>query len=232
VTRRRVRRKLERLERQRALDRERARIAQDLHDDLGAGLTEIGLTSELVQDPLVTPEESRSYAAEIATRARELVAALDEIVWAVNPRNDTVRATAAYFCQFAQHLLKPAGIRCRLEVDKDLPEATLSSDQRHHLFLAFKEACHNVVQHARATEVQLSIRADAGMIEVALADNGQGMASGVAPAGEGHDGLLNMQARMVHLGGTFAVKAEAPQGTRVTLRLPLHAGSRGEFAGN
>ena len=91
------------LQQQQALERERSRIAQDLHDDLGAGLVEINFGSELAQDPALGMNEVREHTREIGTRAREMVTALDEIVWAVNPKHDSVSSLATYFCQFAQH---------------------------------------------------------------------------------------------------------------------------------
>ncbi len=219
MTHRRVRRRLERLERQRELERERARIAQDLHDDLGAGLTEIGLTSELVQDATLPREETRGYAQEIAARARELVAALDEIVWAVNPRNDSLPAVAAYFCQFAQHLSQPAGLRCRLDIAPALPDLPLDADQRHNLFLAFKEAIHNVVRHARAQEIRLAVAMEGRELIVRLRDDGEGFTPG--PTAVGEDGLGNMRHRLRHLGGSCEVSSAPGRGTEVTFRLPL-----------
>lgn len=219
ATRRRMQRRLQSLERLRELERERARIAQDLHDDLGAGLTEIGLTSELVQDATLPAEESREYAREIGGRARELVVALDEIVWAVNPRNDSLPALAAYFSQFAQHLCKPAGLRCRLDIAPDLPPWPLAAEQRHNLFLAFKEAVNNVVRHAGAREVRLTIALAAQRLVVTLQDDGCGFRPGATP--EGADGLGNMRTRLQRLGGQCDIHSELGQGTRVCLDLPL-----------
>ena len=212
-------RQIELLQLQGATERERARIAQDLHDDLGAGLTQISLNTVMAQNPAVTPDVAAGLLHEIDQRARELVTALDEIVWAVNPKNDTLPSLARYFCQFAQSYSLPSGMACRLEVAPALPDAPVSAEQRHHLFLTLKEALHNVLQHSRATEIRLTIAADAQWLTVTLADNGRGFTP--APVPEGADGLHNMADRLKVLGGSCVVTSAPGAGTTVVLRLPL-----------
>lgn len=219
--RRRYRRKLERLEQQRALERERTRIAQDLHDDLGAGLVEINFGSELAQDTTLNPEEVREHAREIGARAREMVTALDEIVWAVNPKHDDVSSLATYFCQFAQHFLKPASVRCHLEVAKNLPERPLNSEQRHSLFMAFKEALSNAVQHAGATDLWLAISVRAGRLCISVRDNGRGMDLAAARERTSADGLGNMRERLRRLGGQCEITSRPGEGTSVSFLIPL-----------
>ncbi len=219
ATKRRHRYQLERLELERTMERERARIAQDLHDDLGAGLTQISLNTALAQNPAVTPDTAGGLLEEIDQRARELVAALDEIVWAVNPRNDTVPALGRYLCQFAQSCLQPAGIACRLEVAPGLPDTPVVAEQRHHLFLAFKEALHNAIRHSGASELRLEIAARDRTLSVTIADNGRGFTQG--SISEGADGLGNMRERMSRLGGRCVVVTAPGQGTTVTFQLPL-----------
>jgi signal transduction histidine kinase/ligand-binding sensor domain-containing protein len=217
--RRRHRRQVERLNLLQATEQERVRIARDLHDDLGAGLTQISLNTALVQNPAVTPEVAGGLLQEIDQRSRELVTALDEIVWAVNPKNDTVPSLARYLCQFAQQSLLPGGIVCRLEVALDLPDAPVGAEQRHNLFLAFKEALNNTLRHSGASEVRLEIVRDGRTLSVTLADNGRGFALG--PVVADSDGLVNMRARLAALGGSCVVTSEPGRGTTVVLRLPL-----------
>ena len=222
--RRRHRRQIERLEMERGTERERARIAQDLHDDLGAGLTQISLNTAMAQSPAVTPDVAVGLLSEIDQRARELVTSLDEIVWAVNPKNDTVPALARYLCQFTQSCHLPAGMVCRLDVAPELPDVPVGAEQRHHLFLAFKEALHNAIQHSAASQLRLEILADARTLSVKLADNGRGFVSGAVP--DGADGLHNMRARLERLKGCCVVTSVPGQGTTVWLRLPLEDGRR------
>ncbi len=221
LVRRRYQLRIEKLEQRQALERERTRIAQDLHDDLGAGLVEINLGSELAGDPSLTPEELREQTREIAARARQMVTALDEIVWAVNPKHDTVSSLATYFCQFAQHFLAATPIRCQLEVARDLPPSPLDAEKRHSLFLAFKEALCNLVQHSRANAVRLTIGAAAGQLTITLTDDGCGTDLQAPRTRAGADGLDNMRRRLAHLGGHCAIQSAPGQGLTVTFTVPL-----------
>jgi ligand-binding sensor domain-containing protein/signal transduction histidine kinase len=225
VVRLRHRRRIEQLERQRAMDRERARIAQDLHDDLGSGLTEISFGSEFAQDPTLGLVETRQYTQEIGTRARELVAALDEIVWAVNPKNDTVASLASYLCQYAERFLKPTRLRLRLKVARDLPPAPLNAEERHNLFLAFKEALHNVVQHSKSTDVQLAIGLEHEILTVMVGDNGTGFDPNTAQSEA--DGLGNMRRRLERIGGSYELVSLIGKGTTATFRFPLQRARAG-----
>jgi signal transduction histidine kinase len=221
AVRRRYRRRFERLQQQQALERERTRIARDLHDDLGTGLVEINLGSELAQDPALGSDEVREHTREIGVRAREMVTALDEIVWAVNPRHDSVSSLATYFCQFAQHFLKATSVRCHLDVAPDLPAAPLNAEQRHSLFLAFKEALSNVVQHSGATDLRLIIAVSGSTLTITLSDNGRGLTPAVPRAGNGADGLGNMQRRLHQLGGHCELGSSLEKGVTVTFKVPL-----------
>lgn len=224
VTRWRYRRRLERLEQQRALERERARIAQDLHDDLGAGLVEISFGSELGQDRALAGEEIRAHMREMGVRARELVEALDEIVWAVNPKHDDIASLAAYFCEYAQDYLKAMpSLRCHLDVDRELPVFSLDAEHRHNLFLALKEALSNVVQHSHATELRIGISVGDETLSISIADNGQGCDLNTLSNRPGSDGLNNMQQRLEKLGGICAITSLPNLGMKVVFRLHLHA---------
>ena len=219
VVRLRHRRRIDQLERQRAMERERARIAQDLHDDLGSGLTEISFGSEFAQDPSLGLVEARQYTQEIGTRARELVTALDEIVWAVNPKNDTVDSLASYLCQYAERFLKPTRLRLRLKVSRDLPASPLNAEERYNLFLAFKEVLHNVVQHSKATDVHLAIELEHEVLTVVVSDNGCGFDPNTAKSEA--DGLENMRRRLEQIGGSYDLVSLMQKGTTATFKLPL-----------
>jgi signal transduction histidine kinase len=211
---------LELLHQQRAVELERSRIARDIHDDLGANLTQIALLSELAQTDLTQPAQARSHLEQIFTTAGALARQLDEIVWAITPSNDTVEQFASYVSKFAQDYLRVAGIRCRLEVPESLPRYPMSSAQRHDLFLAAKEALHNVVKHARADEVWLRLKIDRDALALEIEDNGKGLAERADAGLRGH-GLANMQNRLGHVGGTFERHSRPSLGTLVRLALPL-----------
>jgi len=214
---RRLRRRLQQLEQQSALHQERARIAKDIHDDLGANLTQISLLGELAQQDRATPEKASEHVTKISTTARQLIKSLDEIVWAVNPSNDTLAHLVDYTGQFALDYLRVAGIRCRLDFPEETPPREVSTDVRHDLFLIVKEALHNVVKHAQATEVWLRIKATEDSLRVSIEDNGRGFDH--APDHAGADGLLNMRSRAEEIGGTCEIQSKSGSGTKVVVEL-------------
>ena len=219
ITKQRLRRKFEALRQQQQIERERARIAQDLHDDLGAGLTQISMTSDLVENPDLPEYEKGQYAHEVGVRARELVQRMDEIVWAVNPRNDSVASLSLYACQYAKQFLELLNIACRVDLQPGLPEIPLNAEQRYNFFLAFKEAVNNIARHSGATELHLTIRTEDGQLVFLLQDNGRGFEAG----GElvGADGLRNIRERITRMGGECEITSRTGQGTRVAMRVPL-----------
>src|SRR6185436_14351532 len=137
------------LRQQEALEKERARIARDLHDQLGANLTQVALLGEMVETDKEEPSEVETHARQISSTARETTRALDEIVWTVNPSNDTLDGLINYLCKYAQEFLALAGLRYRLEVPSQLPAIPISPEVRHNVFLAAKEAVNNVVKHSQ-----------------------------------------------------------------------------------
>jgi signal transduction histidine kinase len=209
----------QRAERGREIEQERARVAHDLHDDLGAGLTEVNILSSLVKSSATTAEEKKRYLDDLTETARRMVTSLDEIVWAVNPRNDTIASLASYFGAYAQRLLELASIACGLDVAEDLPEHPLDPRFRQEIFLAFKEALTNIIRHAQATQVWLRIAVRNGQLIVELADNGQGFNLNERKAGD--DGLANIQERLKSLCGNCEITSERQKGTTVRFQASL-----------
>jgi len=220
IMRQRMRRRMEQLKRQNDLERERTRIAQDLHDDLGAGLTEIGLLGGLLQNPERFAARKRESLDRIVQRCHDMVMALDEIVWAVNPRNDSVNSLSNYLCRYAQSFLEPTSIRCRLKMEEAESDRLLNSEQRHNLFLAFVEALTNVVKHSGATEVRIKIALEeTEHLVIRIEDDGRGLPPVVA---EGSNGLINSRQRMTQIGGQCEIVNRPSGGVVVTLSLPLN----------
>src|SRR5262249_52521074 len=114
-----------------ALERERARIARDIHDDLGCGLTKIVLLSELMAQS--SPDETNGHLRQIATTAKQQIRSLDETVWAINPRNDTVAGLIDYIAHFAVESLRTANIQCQLDLPEDPPDRVVAAEVRHSL---------------------------------------------------------------------------------------------------
>jgi signal transduction histidine kinase/ligand-binding sensor domain-containing protein len=228
TVRRRVRRKLERLEQQRAVEHERVRIANDIHDDLGAHLTRITMLSESASADLDDPTRAAADLNQIYNTARELTRAMDETVWAVNPRHDTLESLASYLEKFAQDLLATAGIRCRLDLPLEFAEWRLTSEVRHNLFLAFKEALHNAVKHSGASEVHIRLTPGMMSFELAVEDNGRGFTPGATEkpsAGPGRfasgNGLENMTRRLAEIHGRCDIRTAPGSGTKVVFIVPL-----------
>ena len=215
---RRLRAKLRALEQQAALSRERARIARDIHDDLGTRLSEITLLSELALQDHSEREKGQEHIRHISVTARQATDSLDEIVWAANPRNDTLPDLVGYIGQFAQQFLHMARIGCRLELPDQPPRWPLSAEARHNLFLVTKEALNNVVRHAHATEVCLRVAVCEESLNLTIEDNGHGF-----EPNRNHpsaDGLRNMHQRMETIGGSCDIVSKRGAGTVVVASLP------------
>ncbi|HWL15970.1 MAG TPA: triple tyrosine motif-containing protein, partial [Opitutus sp.] len=220
ITRRRMQRQIEAMERRHELERERARIAQDIHDDVGASLSRIAMLSQPARGELSAPERAADMLSRIYSTAREVTRSLDEIVWAVDPRHDTLDSLVDYMGRFAQSFLAPAGLRCRLDLPVEVPSWPLTAEARHNLFLAFKEALNNAAKHAGASEVRISLRVDAESFTISVKDNGAGLAPGRASTetdrlNSGH-GLANMQSRLARIGGRCEIAGEDGAGTNVS----------------
>jgi signal transduction histidine kinase len=207
------------VEQRHAIERERTRVAQDLHDELGAGLTEVSMLGSLADTPAISPEAKHRYLDQITQMARSLVTSLDEIVWAVNPNYDSLGSLVSYFSLFAQSFLGLAGITCRLRVAPEIPECPLDARQRHGIFCAFKEALNNVIRHSRATEVRIAFEVIAGELVLTVVDNGCGFEF-IAGA-PGRDGLAGLSWRMQQLGGRCQITSGPGQGAKIEIHLPL-----------
>jgi signal transduction histidine kinase/ligand-binding sensor domain-containing protein len=214
-----LRRKTEEMDRRHALERERARIARDIHDDLGSSLTLIAVMGDLADQ-----DKDGDRVKKMSVTARQAIKSLDEIVWAVNPRNDKLVQLIDYICGYAVDYLNAAHIRCRMDVPEQMPAHDLSSNIRYNIFLVVKEALQNVVKHSGANEVRLCVSITPAGLEMVISDNGRGF--GMAPDDALADGLRNMRQRMNDIGGGFEIHSEAGAGTAVTLNFPLPPGGQ------
>jgi ligand-binding sensor domain-containing protein/signal transduction histidine kinase len=212
--------RFEKLERAHAVEHERSRIAKDIHDDLGANLTQIVFLSQRVESVRREPSEVERWIRKIPAAASHAIQSLDEIVWAINPRHDSLESLANYFSRFAHEFLTLAGVHCRLEVPTVLPPLPLSAEVRHNLILTAREALQNAVTHAGATEVKVVLQLNADGLEIVIADNGVGFdPANVAKPG---NGLSNMRKRMENIGGVLEIRSQPRAGATVLLKLPPH----------
>jgi len=210
-------REREAAERQRVLETERARIARDLHDDLGSSLTEISVLASKGQR-LGTMEELATLFRAIVTKARGLVTALDVIVWAVDPKDNSLESVADYLGDFASEYLSHSEITCRFDIPVELPTIILDGQVRHGLLLAVKETLNNVERHAQATEVEFRMAFTEDQLEIIISDNGRGFDTTTKRKG---NGLKNLPLRLSQLGGRYSIHSAIGKGTVVTIGLRL-----------
>src|SRR5206468_1888433 len=211
-------REREHAEQQHALAQERARIARDLHDDLGSSLTEITLLATASPGQEMESEEVAERLGTIAGKSRTMVDALDEIVWAADPERDTLASAARYLASYAEEYLGGLGVACRVQIPNSFPDQVLPGQVRHNLFLAVKEALSNAARHSNATEIGFRVQVLENRLQISIIDNGRGF----DPAGRsnGH-GLLNLRSRLENLHGQCELTSSPGAGTTVSLRLPL-----------
>jgi len=217
-----LKRQLRAAQQKELIEHERARIARDLHDQLGANLTQVTLLGEMAEADKNLPDEIELHAQQICVTARETTRSLDEIVWAVNPSNDTLEGLANYACKYAQDYFALAGIRFRPELPVQLPATPIPPEVRHNVFLAFKEAVNNVVKHAQATEARVKLRLEPEKFILSVEDNGRGL--GDLSEKNLRNGLKNMRKRLADVRGEFEILPGADGGTVVQLKVPI-AGS-------
>jgi signal transduction histidine kinase len=213
--RRRNRLRLRALRLQNALAEDRARIARDMHDDLGTRMSVLTMSSSVAERLIETdPTRCRSHLARMNVAAREIVAAMDDLVWSVNPANDKLGSFGAFLARTAKEVFTDSQVHWRLDLPSGLPDVTLHSDLRHHLALSIKECCHNILRHAGPCEANLKLGFDDGNLTVEITDNGRGFD---VAAPRDRNGLANIKRRMHEVGGGFEITSIPGHGTSVTI---------------
>ena len=220
VTWRKMRNELLVLKGQQALEQERLRIAQDIHDDLGARVTQISLLSAMAQVNPEFSEKAKSEFAQVSQMSRDLVAALYETVWAVNPENDNLDAVGNYICQMVTTLCERSRLRCRFYVSELPQKPQISSQTRHNLSMAVKEAVNNVIKHAGASEVIVRIELAGNGLNVSVSDDGRGFE--ISEQLSTGNGLTNMKRRLQEIGGNCVIESEPGKGTAIHLRMTVN----------
>jgi signal transduction histidine kinase len=221
LTQKRMKRKLKRLEQQNAIERERGRIAKDMHDELGSNLTRIMMLGQRVLEDVSQPGELTVHAQKIVTSARATVQSLDEIVWAVNPNNDTLDELVGYLNQYASQFFEGTSIKYRLEMPRRPSRQMFPAEIRHNLFLTIKEALNNVLKHSQASEVRVGINETRGKLEIIVADNGRGFNQNEGGHARKGNGLENMRKRMIELGGESHLTSVPGKGTELKFTIRL-----------
>lgn len=213
------RNKLRELEKQNAINKERLRIAKDMHDEVGASLTRISILSELAKNREDDRQESMSIISRISEISGNVVDEMSEIIWAMNPKNDSLDSFTSYLRRYSSEYLESAGIDCHFQFPEDVPPYPMNAELRRNVFLVAKEALHNIVKHANASQVILSLEFSRDKLELDIRDNGSGF-DPAARAASGN-GLINMQKRAQELGGSFSINSQKGQGTFITFAVSL-----------
>jgi signal transduction histidine kinase len=221
LARSRYKRRLALLETQHAIERERLRISQDMHDHIGGLLTRVSILSDVGESDAGREGATRGQFEKIGRQVRSAVQALDEIVWVTNPKNDNLRRFADYVGRFADEFFEGSPVRCWQEMPTDLPNLPLRADLRHNVFLAVKEALNNVLKHSGATEIWLRLSLDGATVRLGIEDNGIGFRPD--QVAEGGNGLDNMRTRLIESGGCAEFISAPGQGAKIYLSFPLAA---------
>jgi signal transduction histidine kinase len=196
------------------LERVRTRIATDLHDDVGASLSQVAIMSEVVSHRAVP---DRKTLEEIAGTSRELLQSMSEIVWAIDPSHDRLHDVTQRMRWFAGETLSGCGIALHFSISEQERELRLSVETRRQVFLIFKECVNNIARHAQARHANIALSVEQNHLVLRVEDDGCGFDLG---QGEGH-GLRNMAQRARLLDGAFQVRSHPGEGTTLCLRVPL-----------
>jgi signal transduction histidine kinase len=217
--RRRAYRNIRRLEKETVLAAERARIARDIHDELGASLTKIQKLADTMNQNRKPPDSLGLLPMVISETACDSIRAMDEIVWAVNPQNDTLNELADYLVYFTEDFLRQTGIACTLDVPLKLPDFPVAAEVRHNLYMVVKEALNNAVKHAAAKQIKFGLGFNSDRLTMYIHDNGRGFCPDkIKPT---RNGLKNMRKRLSTIGGVLDLQSEPGRGTSISLSIVL-----------
>lgn len=204
------------LEKQRAIIHERGRISADLHDDIGSGLSQISLLSELVRQEAKTPQ-AKKEAEKIIVTSKMLLESIDEIIWALNANNDYIDNLVLFIRRYAVEYFENSIISLKIDIPENIPQKPISGEYRRNIYFAAKEAMHNIIKHSDASLAEIRFSLENGLFSVFIADNGKGI-----PRSELNrfgNGIMNMRNRMKNIHGSITIENHA--GTKITLALPV-----------
>ena len=214
-----LRRKLERLEQEHALEKERARIARDVHDELGGSVTGVRFLVSRLKDESAALNRG-AILEQLSGHTQRLAFDLERVVWSVSPHNNSLDGLASFVGKFAQNFLRSTSIECKIERRSEIPPVRLTPEVQHHILAVTKEAMNNVLKHSRATQVILETSYNDGVFELSIRDNGKGFVVD-APEHAERNGLGNMRSRIAEAGGTLTIRSTPDRGAEVHLSVPM-----------
>jgi signal transduction histidine kinase len=219
ISQRNLKEKLLKLEKEQAVEKERNRISRDMHDDLGSGLTKIAIMSEVVKKQLNEPEKAREQLETISISSRELVDNLQNIIWVLNTRYDTLETLASYIREYALRYFEPFEISIHFNYPDQFPHLKLSEEQRRNIFLVSKETFHNISKHASCSNVTVSMQCIGNRVHITIKDDGKGF--NMNDVRQFGNGLMNMQNRVHQVGGSFTISSSPGEGCITTMDIPV-----------
>lgn len=219
ISQRNLKEKLLRLEKEQAIEKERNRISRDMHDDLGSGLTKIAILSEVVKKQMNEPDKARQQLESISQSSRELVDNLQDIIWVLNPKNDTLESLAAYIREYALKFFEPFGINLLFQYPDKFPDIRLSEETRRNIFLVVKETLNNTAKHAWCNRVTIVLASGGSSVSLTITDDGKGF--DIEKTRMFGNGLLNMQHRIQQVGGSYTIQSEPDKGTTTKIDITV-----------
>ena len=208
----------ERAEREHAIEEERSRISRDLHDDLGSILTQINMLANYSSAMKLSPDMMRERIRQISDKSHRMITALDEVVWMMNSKNESLSSFAAYVAAYAEEFLARTNIVCRIEAPAAYPDRAVAAEVRNNVFSSVKEAITNAVRHGEPKRVFVKLDVVKDGLEISIRDDGRGFEPANVPHG---NGIANLELRMQKVGGSCRIQSSLVDGTTVILQLPL-----------
>ena len=213
-----IRRRIRRhLEQERMISEERRRIALDLHDDIGTRVSHISLVASHADNTIRHEEASKAFG-QISSMSRDLIGALSESVWMLNPNNDDLESLVDFLYRLVNELCRLKGIRCRVDAVFITEKQTIRYEFRHNVSLAVKECVNNVLKHSHATELEMKIGLEKNILIITITDNGIGITGESRSTGLG---LASLQRRMKSIGGNCNFEHLTEGGLRIILSAPV-----------
>lgn len=217
ISQRNLKEKLLKLEKEQAIEKERNRISRDMHDDLGSGLTKIAILSEVVKKQMNEPEKAKAQLENISQSSRELVDNLQDIIWILNPKNDTLENLAAYIREYGLKFFEPFHIQIHFQYPEKFPDLKLSEETRRNIFLVIKETFNNTAKHSQCSNVNVIIEHHLSLVTISIRDDGKGFdETATRPFG---NGLQNMKNRIEQIGGAFRIESSGGEGTQSIIEI-------------
>ena len=219
ILQRRLQRQKVELEKQQAIAHERSRISRDMHDDMGSGLTKIAILSEVAKKQLPEPDKAREQLEKISESSRELVDSLQDIIWVLNPKNDTLESLSAYVREYALKYFEPFAVKVDFVYPEQFFIRHLSEEKRRNVYLTVKESLNNIAKHAWSNNVIIEIKELTGQFKITIQDDGKGFEPGKVRLFA--NGLKNMQNRVEQAGGTYEISSSPGKGTITGITMPV-----------